>query len=430
MLANTNIKTFFNSAVFVINIILFIYFLRQSKIKPLSVKCSSQNWEVNENPAVKRSLVNSAECHEDGLGDLTLFLTLPPTMSGIEECRQFLLPTLRIFWPFQYAQLKIVVVLDGEAKEIDKYAAIIRTEVENLLPNSTQIIINYNFPTVKFGRGWDRQQWIMFWADNFTTSDYVGFVDSDAIFVTRILPKDLFQNGKPVVRGLFGKPYDDWWSKVPKASTKAIGKLEPFNCMTYFPVILKTDDLKSIRARIMKQFDNATNFDTAYEKMMAYSGGIYSQFSIMCNFLFNYRQNQYHWTLYERRLKDAQGPFLDTQSGWTSDIRRHFDKSRWRPGISAHWSYEKYKKDIGNLNNVVQTGVCNSMPELSSLCGNNTKNRRLENINDYEWTFEGYNWALADGEMAYKAHRTKLAEIGQCPAKYDSGLLQVLSGYF
>ena len=36
-------------------------------------------------------------------------------------------------------------------------------------------------------RGWDRQQWIMFWADNFTDSDYVGFIDTDT---TRELPQE------------------------------------------------------------------------------------------------------------------------------------------------------------------------------------------------------------------------------------------------
>ena len=34
--------------------------------------------------------------------------------------------------------------------------------------------------------GMDRQQWYMFWADNFTRSEYVGFVDADTLFITYV----------------------------------------------------------------------------------------------------------------------------------------------------------------------------------------------------------------------------------------------------
>lgn len=34
--------------------------------------------------------------------------------------------------------------------------------------------------------GHDRQQWSMFWADNYTSSDYVGFVDTDTLFDTLV----------------------------------------------------------------------------------------------------------------------------------------------------------------------------------------------------------------------------------------------------
>lgn len=33
-------------------------------------------------------------------------------------------------------------------------------------------------PPLPFNKGHDRQQHLMFWADNFTTREYVGFVDT------------------------------------------------------------------------------------------------------------------------------------------------------------------------------------------------------------------------------------------------------------
>ncbi len=44
----------------------------------------------------------------------------------------------------------------------------------------------------------------MFWADNFTSSEYVGFSDTDAIFTTYVDREDLFEHSKPVINGMVG----------------------------------------------------------------------------------------------------------------------------------------------------------------------------------------------------------------------------------
>ena len=73
-------------------------------------------------------------------------------------------------------------------------------------------------------------------------SDYVGFVDSDTIFITKILPRDLFDKDKPVVRALFGKPKSPYTGLWTESSTLAIGMPEPLNCIqfkSFFQLFIK-----------------------------------------------------------------------------------------------------------------------------------------------------------------------------------------------
>jgi hypothetical protein len=55
-----------------------------------------------------------------------------------------------------------------------------------------------------------KQEYLMFWADNFTSAEYVGFVGTDTVFLTYVDREDLFENGKPLVNGRYsGYVLDD-----------------------------------------------------------------------------------------------------------------------------------------------------------------------------------------------------------------------------
>ena len=66
----------------------------------------------------------------------------------------------------------------------------------------------------------------MLWADNYTNKEYVGFVDTDTVFLTYIDREDLFEDGKPVINGRSG-PHnpDDVWAHASRATYKALGIL-------------------------------------------------------------------------------------------------------------------------------------------------------------------------------------------------------------
>ncbi len=208
-----------------------------------------------------------------------------------EEFRNLFLRSLKLFWP--KSQTNLVMVLDEEMKNREKIAHALSNWTAGL--NSTKIA--YNKPSRYYGRvGHDRQQLIMFWADNFTNADMVGFVDTDTLFVTVPDCEDLFEHeDKPVVIGVYGKPQTKYWSEAPSRTLLSLGKREAFRCMSYFPVIIKTKHLKEMREH-MTNLHNATHFDAVFSTIIAKP---YSQFNIMCNYLWWFHREEYAWHIVE-----------------------------------------------------------------------------------------------------------------------------------
>ena len=219
---------------------------------------------------------------------------------------------------------------------------------------------------------------------------------------------------------LFGKVVRKYES-FTTTNAKAMGIPEPFNCMSYFPVIFKTKHLKLVRQRMMKQLQAESHFEMAFHKLSLMNES-HSQFSIMCNYMFHYQRENYEWVLYERRPGDWKGPFTKYQAGLTKDIAPFLDKSKWRPGISGHWTYEKPKQKQDYFRNVLRTGICYSWPEL---CDSGEEYGQKD-INTFQWKFEYFNWAQADPKMALESQRKRQMELAQCPHKLDSYLSQTL----
>eukprot|EP01036_Dinobryon_divergens_P026069 gene26069-34674_t len=124
----------------------------------------------------------------------------------------------------------------------------------------------------------------MFWADNFTTAEYVGFADTDAVLLTYI-------DGRPVVNARSGAHCCDCWAQMPKGTLAATGLLEPMRCMSYFPMIVKTAHLKEIRDFISRH--HKMSFNEAFYNFT--SSNFYSQFNIFCAYLFHYHRSDYVW---------------------------------------------------------------------------------------------------------------------------------------
>ena len=120
-----------------------------------------------------------------------------------KEFEIYFLQSFLVFWP-RDSRVRINAILDSEL--INTTLASYYINVLNSLTDKFAVEISLNDPTPYYnGKGYDRQQLIKFWSDNFTTSDFVGFVDTETIFLTYVTVDDIFEDGdKPVVNGRTG----------------------------------------------------------------------------------------------------------------------------------------------------------------------------------------------------------------------------------
>jgi hypothetical protein len=137
---------------------------------------------------------------------ITIFV--PLTTRYLAEFREQLFTSLRLFFP----TVHLTLVLDEENQDDHATAELITKELQEACI-SHEIFFSPN----TLLPGALRQQLIMHRADEYVTREYVGFVDTDAVFVTRVVvEKHLFAGTKPVIVAVIGMPQNDCWSNMPK----------------------------------------------------------------------------------------------------------------------------------------------------------------------------------------------------------------------
>ena len=214
------------------------------------------------------------------------------------ELDNVFLRSFLLFWPLEISNVSLTVAHDEET--ISHHSAIVTcksiTEIQHIMPGGAKVAL---LPPSPYYRGnYDRQQLAMFWADNFTDSEYVGFMYTDVAFVTYIDREDLFEEGKPVINARGG--YFRTTKDAAHIRTETLGPLKPFKALSYFPVIIKRSHLKDAREYI-SQRHNLTFDDTFYQKISVLSVGRsyeYSLFDIMFTYLYTFKRSEYKWYIH------------------------------------------------------------------------------------------------------------------------------------
>ncbi len=179
------------------------------------------------------------------------------------------------------------MVMDDESREAHNLA----DRLLSLTSAFAQSRLEYNSPSTYYGRnGHDRQQLIMFWADNFTEAEYIGFVDTDTFFVAPVDRADLFEGQKPVIIGMYGMDRKKLWRKVPRSTAYTLKQPEVLRCMFYFPVIIRSRHLRQLREFIYET--HGQNMNDFFQSLKQRP---YSQFNIMCNYLWYHHRDEYAW---------------------------------------------------------------------------------------------------------------------------------------
>ena len=338
-----------------------------------------------------------------------------------------LFQSMSLFWP-STGRVLIITDDDDENNFFSWLRNVENKFIENLeysIPyeikfNKFNKILKQRFVGTKFAgrRGWNRQQWLMFWPENFTRAEYVGFLDSDAFFVTRVAKGDIFHNGKPIIRAR--TPRGILGHKAPEATLemevayKTTGYFDVMDCMSYFPVVFKTSHFAALREHIRKHMGLRT-FDEAFAELITMSRGkYYSQFRIMCSFFWHHNRDDYHWSLYP----------LQNTTVHPSLIGNDLLENR-TPHIAVHRTYENISID---WNDVMKMGVLFSMTNDQRkqwLPQSFHSFQPYEMINQYEWIFEGYNLIFNN---SLKAHIERLDRNSHCPHRWRKKAINNLFG--
>jgi hypothetical protein len=99
-------------------------------------------------------------------------------------------PAYQAFWP----SAKVRFVLDAEAPRAAEMSS-------RLLAMNPNFAVSFNEKPGLDMIGNSRQQLVGFWADTYSRAEFIGFIDSDALLLSKIMPHDVFRGAdRPIVR--------------------------------------------------------------------------------------------------------------------------------------------------------------------------------------------------------------------------------------
>jgi hypothetical protein len=209
---------------------------------------------------------------------LELFMPLnimarpPRRLNRNHEPIHFFLRSFLYFWPVRHSNTSIVFVVDAERTHVKEYAEFQKLVRAHIEPMAAKPVVSFkiNYPTLFHNQSYDRQQFIKFYADNYTSSEFVGFVDSDSVFSVYVDREDIFEYGNesktalPVVNGRTGyngyslsekwSPEHEW----PWSTYQFLGLYEPVRCMSYFPIVFRVDHIKELRDYVSSRVSSAS----------------------------------------------------------------------------------------------------------------------------------------------------------------------------
>lgn len=242
----------------------------------------------------------------------------------------------------------------------------------------------------------------MLWADIFTDSEYIGFVDTDTMISSAVNPYDLFdENGKPWVIVQAAGNYKNQIPAFNEASVHAFKRETRFwrlYGMAYFPLILKREHFAKLCEHLLAKHTEYSFFDDIFTAHIFCGidkeGPIkICQFCLMAEFLFQVHRAEYWWHF----ETESQIEFA------TQEMHEPF------PKIAVHVSYVFQNFDIQKILNTVvgrrnvasrmtRKGYCHSLVSWSSNDRNYRRCKKyISKTDEYlhaargAWRFEQFN---------------------------------------
>ena len=286
-----------------------------------------------------------------------------------------LVQSMRYFWPDISS---MVVVLDEEKPDDHTYGDTIRTTFP-----FPRICYMANL-TVPGYSGKDRMQRDMFYAEQCTSKRYVAFVDTDTMFITRIVPELLFHGDKPIIIAIYGMP---WRSDWPRSTAGIFKTKEVMRCMSSFPIIIKVEHLVEMRT-YLENLHNVS-FDEILPK---WSYNRFSQFNLMCQYLWMYHRNEYDFRFQLQTNK--QGPLVNRVDPKVVDNMTTEEQRSPIARVSLHYKYffNNWKSQT-TYRNILRKSVCFAggfelCPNMCKIYNKSSVRIEMFNFGHIDWTWD------------------------------------------
>ncbi|KAL3856599.1 hypothetical protein ACJMK2_011334 [Sinanodonta woodiana] len=355
----------------------------------------------------------SCEHHENknqvAFENLELYLRM--TSKFTKQYYDFLLPSLRYFWP---GNASLVIVLDEENPQ-DKELGLKLSQTYPYPRVEYQSPID---PGIYHRKGHERMQRDFFYPEGKIKTKYVGFLDTDTVFVTRVIPDLLFEEGKPIIFGFYGKSSEPYYKRESFATASMYKSKEVVRGMSYFPVIMEVSHIVELRKYLEKLHNKS--FDEIYRQ---HSGGPISQFSIMTQYMWSFHRDKYKFHFHLRSYNngtwhgEANSPNRHSYEFYQNNVTD--DQRSPKPRSSIHYRYyPNWRKPI-TLRNAIKTGICFSGG--FDLCPDQCKHLNQSSLHTDLYFFEFIDWSWDKRSLdEQKKHYAKVLE--QRNAETDNAL--------
>eukprot|EP00668_Euglena_longa_P013945 GGOE01017897.1.p1 GENE.GGOE01017897.1~~GGOE01017897.1.p1 ORF type:complete len:726 (-),score=70.25 GGOE01017897.1:117-2168(-) len=318
--------------------------------------------------------------------DLKMFLPLQASRSTM--FKKIFLDSMVRFWPPTFARLTIIT--DAEETAFQDTLRVFLGRLRSDMRQAVEVVPNGVLPLYR--RGHDRQQLIMFFADHYCDAEFIGFVDTDCLFITPVVLSDLFVDGKPVVIGMIGKPTGAgkfFWKQTPNGTHRFLRKPEVVRGMNYFPVVIHRSHLRELRSYVEEL--HKKSFGDVFRRFTKWP---YSQFNVMLTYLWYFHREEYTWHLEDRR--PGEPPHTVTNFAAVGLKPEHL-KPKAR--VALHYRY--HKKPPGGAAALMLEGSCRAGWMPAEKC----QAYDMSAIHRDLFIFEGHAWYdVAKCEAANTEH--------------------------
>ncbi|KAK3578707.1 hypothetical protein CHS0354_008565 [Potamilus streckersoni] len=245
-----------------------------------------------------------------------------------------LVASLLYFWP---GNVSLVVVLDDESAHDHKVG-------ETLSKRYPYPRVAYQEPInpkIYKNNGHERMQRDFFYPEKFTNKTYVGYIDADTMFVTRVTENLLFEDGKPVVIGFFGMFQNKLWLHASEKTRAMTGQREVQHI---------------VKLRKHLEAKHNMSFDEMFDSVV--SNSRFAQFNVFCQYIWDFHREEYKFYFQKRQGGLSQA----IQAGQVDQAyyEKYFTPEQMvpKPRASIHYRYHNKFTESSTYKNIIKNGIC------------------------------------------------------------------------